>query len=42
LVYYTFLHRACFYAIDIFVNREGIVKTLDKKLLKDMGGGVFF
>jgi hypothetical protein len=42
LVYYTGYHERCFYAIDVFVNREGIVKTFDKKLLKDLGGGLFF
>jgi hypothetical protein len=42
LVYYTWYHERCFYAIDVFVNREGIVKTFDKKLLKDLGGGLFF
>jgi hypothetical protein len=42
LVYYTQYHRRQFYAIDVFVNREGIVKTLDRKLLKDMGGGMYF
>ena len=42
LVYYTWYHERCFYAIDVFVNREGIVKKIDEKLLKDLGGGLVF
>jgi hypothetical protein len=42
LVYYTGIHRACFYAVDVFLKSDGTLKKLGQKVLKDIGPGIVF